>query len=581
MARRIAASVAKQKRHRKKQMGQFLTPRPLARALVAKMELRREDKVLEPSMGDGAFVLPLIGRFMDLYPGSRAERLRRVLQNNIYGVELDADLFARCLANIQSEWGAPPDNHHLERGDFLLADFRAAGGASVRFDRVVGNPPFGGTINPAYQDALDKRLGFRGGLKIKKETYAFFIVKSVDLLRQNGRLTFICSDTFLTIKTMKGLRDFLSASGKVEVTGMPFFSPEVSQRTVLLQCAKGEGAGGVAVDGQLVAADDIRATPNHSWRVSGETAKFFRGPKIGDFMTASSGMTVGKNEYFVRDINGGEIIEPYDFSFYQKPITLADAVARARLGRVSPSARREIAAREARGETMRDVRVSKKKTPKKIKIPHRDYRPYNKARRGIVYAPPAHLIFWRDDGDAVYTYKNNGNWYLRGVGGQKYFFREGLTWNLVASKLHLRYLPPGCVLDSGAPCAFLNAGAARDEMLFILGWGLTDLCNALLKNIINHTKNIQGKDFERLPYPFWVAEDQKAAVVAQVGEMIDAAKRGKIFDFTSPEIHRLNDAFAGDGDWDAAGAPPATENAINEMSLINAAARAAPDARRA
>ena len=105
----------------------------------------------------------------------------------------------------------------------------------------------------------------------------------------------------------------------------------------------------------------------------------------------------------------------------------------------------------------------------------------------------------------MYTFKKTGNWYLHGVGGMKYFGREGITWALIAQRLCMRYLPAGYILDSGAPCAFLRPGVEHDELFFILGWSLTDLCNTILKEVLNHTRNIQSKDFERLPYPVWVS----------------------------------------------------------------------------
>lgn len=537
-------STAKNKRHFKRQMGQFLTPPRLACMLVEDIDFCREDKILEPSMGDGSFILPLISRFMKLYKGSVEENLAKILQNNIYGIELDDTLYEKCLSNIKDKWGCIPAKHNFVRGDFLLTDFRNENKQLISFDYVVGNPPFGGTIAPAHQDSLDKLLGVRGGLKIKKETYSFFIVKSMDLLRHGGRLIFICSDTFLTIATMQGLRNFLFYQAKVEVSNIPYFSDEVSQKTVLLKCDKGSQHPGVIVDGKLILEDSIKATPNHSWHIDEGLVKYFHGPKISDFMIATSGMTVGKNEYFIRKIIDGEIIEPYKFSFYQRPISLSNAVERARLGSITDSKRQKIMQQEDIGETFRDVLIEERSTPIKIKIPHEDYCYYNKSRKGIIYAEPGHVVFWRNNGDAVYTYKKNGNWYLNGVGGKKYFFREGLTWNLIASRLHLRYMPTGYVLDSGAPCAFLNADVEKDEMFFILGWGLTDLCNHILKKIINHTKNIQGKDFERLPYPFWVDADQKKIAIACVLDMIDYAKKCHTIILQDARIQRLNDIFS-------------------------------------
>ena len=111
-----------------------------------------------------------------------------------------------------------------------------------------------------------------------------------------------------------------------------------------------------------------------------------------------------------------------------------------------------------------------------VQLPHPDYRLYNKASGARLYAEPSHAIFWRDDGDAVLTFKKNGPWYLHGVGGAPYFGREGLTWQLVAARIKARYLPPGYVLDSGAPCAFLRPDVSNDGLLyFILAWLQTEL----------------------------------------------------------------------------------------------------------
>lgn len=537
-------STAKNKRQAKRQMGQFLTPHRLAYMLVKDIDFCSEDKILEPSMGDGSFILPLISRFMNLYKGSVEENLAKTLQNNIYGIELDETLYEKCLSNIKEKWGCIPDKHNFVCGDFLLTDFRDENKQLISFDHVIGNPPFGGTIAYAHQDSLDKQFGIRGGLKIKKETYSFFIVKSMDLLRHSGRLVFICSDTFLTIATMKGLRNFLFYQAKVEVSNIPHFSDEVSQKTVLLKCDKGNQHPGVIVDGKLILEDSINATPNHSWYIDEELVKYFHGPKISDFMIATSGMTVGKNEYFVRKIIDDEIVEPYKFSFHQRPISLSNAVERARLGVITNSKRQQIIQQEYIGETFRDVLIEERARPIKIKIPHEDYCYYNKSKKGIAYAKPSHVVFWRNNGDAIYTYKKNGNWYLNGVGGKKYFFREGLTWNLIASRLHLRYMPTGYVLDSGAPCAFLNAGVEKNEMFFILGWGLTDLCNHILKKIINHTKNIQSKDFERLPYPFWVDAKKKGIAIACVLSMIEHAKKDAAIGLQDTRIQQLNDIFS-------------------------------------
>jgi hypothetical protein len=153
-------------------------------------------------------------------------------------------------------------------------------------------------------------------------------------------------------------------------------------------------------------------------------------------------------------------------------------------------------------------------------------------------------VYWKDDGDAVMTFRKNGNWYLHGVGGQKFFDREGLTWQLISTRLNMKYLPAGYILDSGAPCAFLRDGIEPDELYFIFAWTLTPLATKILKVVINHTMNIQGKDVERLPYPWWVSADAKKQIVAMIENMLAEAQNGRKFRPESKEIVELETLFA-------------------------------------
>ena len=198
---------------------------------------------------------------------------------------------------------------------------------------------------------------------------------------------------------------------------------------------------------------------------------------------------------------------------------------------------------ESAGMTRRNLRIIPREEAMEIDIPNPDYHYYNKGCRNIVYARAKHVIYWKDDGDAVLTFKKNGNWYLHGTGGKAFFKREGLTWQLIAQNLHIRYLPEGFILDSGAPCAFLRKGRDRSEFYFIFAWALTALCNSLLKEVINHTRNIQGKDFERLPYPFWVSAEKKCKVIASAENLIEQAMQGRNFAPGDEEIRWLEKQF--------------------------------------
>ncbi len=506
---------AKRARPARRQLGQVMTPRELAARLVSELPLARDARVLEPSFGEGSFLLPLIERLAGLVGYEHA------LREHVWGVELDPVLYSRAVASIEARWGPLPDGHNLTCADYFRVE------PERPFDLIVGNPPFGGTFDAAIEDALDRRFGRYRGHKLKKETYSFFVAKALDELAPGGRLRVICSDTFLTINTMRGLRELLLDSGSVRVSELPGEFEETKQPMVVLDLEQGPPADHALIRGASLPRAAMEQTANLSFGLRPEHAPYFAGPALGEFVVATGGMTIGRNEWFVRPIAAdGTIEEPYEFEFFDRPITVEGELARARLNRMSPKVRERVAERERKGETRRAVRVRERAEPLRVKLPHPHYRPYNKAQPARVYAEPSHVVFWRDDGDAVLTFKRDGPWYLHGVGGQPYFGREGITWQLVAPRINARYLPPGFILDSGAPCAFLREGVARRELFVALGWLQTSLATRLLKEAVNHTRNIQGKDIERLPYPHWVASHRLDDVAVLVEHEVMRAMNG-------------------------------------------------------
>ena len=542
---------AKASRQKKRQWGQFMTPESLACRAVGLLALTPTSQVLEPSFGDGAFLFALINRFLVLHEGTPQERLDKTMTRNIFGIEIDEELYTRALRRIEDRYGALPRSHNLRCDDFFSyaesgsqLDLSSAGHTPeafpLSFDLIVGNPPYGGTFDRHLEDELDRRYGLWDGHKLKKETYSFFIARSLDLLKPNGQLLFIASDTFLTIKTMEGLRRRLMDQCSVSIETLRTFSGETVQPTLILLANKTGRSRLVIVEGDACDRATIETTGNFSWRVDATSSHYFASKeRVGDYLIATGGMTIGKNELFLREIEGGEIVETHRFDFFDDPITLARELERARLNKLSPKMQRDISAVETSGGTRRNVRVTPLDRPRTLAIPHTDYRFYNKSSSDIIYSEPKWVVYWRDDGDAVLTFKKNGNWYLHGVGGRGYFGRSGLTWQLVATRLNMRFLPAGYILDSGAPCAFLRDGVPEEELWFLLGWCITNEATRILKTVINHTRNIQGKDVEKLPYPSWVDPVLKCEAIDLVERLVEEARSGRSVSRSDPELGKL------------------------------------------
>lgn len=531
---------AKAGRDSKQMLGQFMTPPKLAADVMNRMgvDFDKDSKVLEPSFGDGAFIFETVERLITVHGNRNKKTLARIFSEQIYAVEIDRDLFVQTTNEVKNRYGDVP----LE--NFLNCDFFEEIYPGVQFNFIIGNPPYGGTFDPRLEDRLDKKFGNWNGINLKKETYSFFIAKSLEMLSMGGEVVFITSDTFLTINTMSGLRHRLMDQATCRVINLDFFSEETNQPVLILGAKKGNGSDHIVYDGEIVNREEMEITGNFSWRVSAQMKKYFSGASLGDYIVCTSGMTIGNNEQFVRDIVEGCIYEPYEFEFFEDPITLAKEIERARLNKISDGVTRRIKEQEQSGETKRNVKFIKRPSPIKITLPSNDYRFYNKASNGVVYRAPKHAVYWKDQGDAVLTYKKNGNWYLHGVGGKNYFGREGMTWQLVAPRINMRFLPEGYILDSGAPCGFLRDGVDGDEFWFIFAWTLTDKATEILKTVINHTRNIQSKDIERLPYPFWVNLTNKTQAIEMLKRMVSEGLEGKHFETSSPEIAELETLFA-------------------------------------
>ena len=520
---------------KKQQLGQFMTPDHLSQEIISKINFNKSDKVLEPSFGDGSFILNLIESFLPLYNGKIEDKLDYILNYNIWGFEIDEILFEECLSKIKSKYNYIPSSHNLKCFDYLLSNIR------VEFDYVIGNPPFGGTINPKFQHDLEKLFGRRNNLKIKKETYSYFIVKSIELLTESGQLIFICSDTFKTIKTMEGLRKWMFSNGQISINSLTDFSEETDYPMVILKFNLNIETDFILVDDSKISIESINLTPNFSWSVNKETSQMFNGTTIGDYMICSGGLTTGKNEYFIKDIRpNNTIIEEYQYQLYDDFITLDNEIKRAKNNRLSNKKIREIKDKQAFGETKMNVLITPIE-PKIIELPHNYYKYYNVAQSEILWSNPTKVIFWDNDGEVIRTYKKNGNWYLGGMGGEKFYNKEGMTWQLISSRIKPRYLPSGYIIDNGSPIGILREGIDESELYFIIAWCLSDKCNNILKTVLNHTKNIQNKDIERLPYPWWVSDFNKSKITEFIHTQINKKMSGEKVDddFIIQEVNKI------------------------------------------
>ena len=117
--------------------GQYFTPRPLIRAMVACLRPEPKKTIADPCCGSGGFFLAAQSFIADTWTLDREQK--EFLKNEtFYGNELVPTTFKLCLMNLYlHNIGDIYGNVPVRQGDSLLTD------PGYRVDYVLTNPPFG------------------------------------------------------------------------------------------------------------------------------------------------------------------------------------------------------------------------------------------------------------------------------------------------------------------------------------------------------------------------------------------------------------------------------------------------------
>lgn len=106
-------------------------------------------------------------------------------------------------------------------------------GNNPGFDIIIGNPPYVSTkgISKKDKNIYKKIYG------INDDLYNYFFLKSYNLLKDNGILSFITSDTYLTINTKINLRILFEKNRIIEINKVDniFKDPMVSPAIILIK----------------------------------------------------------------------------------------------------------------------------------------------------------------------------------------------------------------------------------------------------------------------------------------------------------------------------------------------------------
>ena len=194
-----------------------------------------QQRILEPSVGEGAFLWPILERLWAAFErqGGRPEEAPTALANAIRAVELHQATFdatrQAVITWLQVKRLSQPAatqlaDSWLRQGDFLLTPFETG------FDYVVGNPPY------VRQERIPEVLltEYRRRyptLYDRADLYIPFFERGLQLLRPKGALCFICADRWIKNRYGRPLRRLIARdfhlAAYVDLYDTPAFQSEV------------------------------------------------------------------------------------------------------------------------------------------------------------------------------------------------------------------------------------------------------------------------------------------------------------------------------------------------------------------
>jgi len=291
-----------------KNRGAFNTPDVLARFLVNWAIRNPTDSVIDPSVGDGIFLLEAADRI--LFLGAEEKEIEQLL-----GVEIDKATAKQCRERLSQRFTVSPKI--IGQGFFSTLSTLPRDS----FDAVIGNPPFVRYRN-FFPDEREIALKFmrEHGFTASKLTNAWvpFLVAATTLLKPKGRLAMIMPAELLQVSYASEIREYLlNRFGFILVVAFNHLVfPDVEQEIVLLMGTKGEGRGLRLIE--IKDASELSLVPQfrvpqvpvedsrEKWTQyflsdsqRGTLRKGLALKRLGDYCSVDVGVVTGTNDFFV------------------------------------------------------------------------------------------------------------------------------------------------------------------------------------------------------------------------------------------------------------------------------------------
>lgn len=197
-----------------KDEGQIMTPNKVVTMILDAVGYNGpqilDQNIMEPAFGDGQFLVEIVSRIVHvgLALNLSKEQIKQIIENNVFGIEKDFDLYRAALVRLNDLLGAYQIDGvvwaNLKCDDTLKIYNQYVG----KMDYVVGNPPYIRihNIEQNYRD-LVKSFQFANGTT---DMYIVFYEIGIQMCKSDsGKLGFITPNSFLRNTSQKSFRNYL------------------------------------------------------------------------------------------------------------------------------------------------------------------------------------------------------------------------------------------------------------------------------------------------------------------------------------------------------------------------------------
>jgi type I restriction-modification system DNA methylase subunit len=225
--------------------------------------------ICDPACGSGAFLNQALDflinehRFIDeLQAKLFGDALllndvsKSILENNLFGVDLNEESVEIAKLSLWLRTAQPNRklndlNNNIKCGNSLIDDPEIAGDKAFNwqtefpqvfekggFDVIIGNPPYGAFFNHIEKEYISSKYH---SYQYKFESYLYFYELGIQILKQNGHLSFNTPELFLRLEKSESVRKYLFDNSKVleiKMCGEDVFQ-DVKVNSVIFTLQKG------------------------------------------------------------------------------------------------------------------------------------------------------------------------------------------------------------------------------------------------------------------------------------------------------------------------------------------------------